>query len=526
MRRLSFGPVCPRPAALGVGLLAFVLAVFVGSTVRPAVAQQDAGGLRVLIVDSRGAVVPGATVELTNAATNTAMTAVSDDAGYATFSPLPRGTYAIKVSVAGFKTVDVSDVIVDVNERKFVRLALEIAAAAETVQVVATRATLQTEEGSIGQVIQGEVAVELPLAARRYTELALLVPGTTNSTMTLETRGPGWFLVNGNYHTQNNFILDGFDNNQGTQNAQSLSAQVVQPSPDAINQFKVQTNSFSAEFGRSAGAVVNVSIKSGTNTRRGSAWYYNRDASLAAKSWNANTFGLRKDDLEWHQGGGTFGGPLVRSKAFYFGAYEGFRQNFSTTGIATVPTLDQRRGVFNRVMTDPVSGQPFANNTIPRDRWDPLGAMVLELFPEPNRDGRAAVGGRIIENYAWQRPGRENTHKLDTRTDYYLDDDNRFFARYSFLQQDVFRERLFPTLGEGTSNQGEQFNRNHSFGASWNRIFGGRLVNEARIGYTNTHARFAHAAAGDMTADRFGFLGLPPELLPPGEFCRRGETGF
>jgi outer membrane receptor protein involved in Fe transport len=517
MRLSSFGQRwCMHPAAHGARLLAFVLVVLVGSTVRPAAAQQDAGGLRVLVVDSSGAVVPRATVELTNAATNTATTAVGDDAGYATFSPLPRGTYSIKVSVAGFKTVDVRDVIVDVNERKFVRVDLEVAAAAETVQVVATRTTLQTEEGSIGQVIQGEVAVELPLAARRYTELALLVPGTTSSTMTLETRGPGWFLVNGNYHTQNNFILDGFDNNQGTQNAQSLSAQVVQPSPDAINQFKVQTNSFSAEFGRSAGAVVNVSIKSGTNTPHGSAWYYNRDASLAAKSWNANTFGLRKDDLEWHQGGGTFGGPLVRSRAFYFGAYEGFRQNFSTTGLATVPTLDQRRGVFNRVMTDPVTNQPFPNNTIPGDRWDPLGAKVLELFPEPNRDGRAAAGGRVIDNYAWQRPGRENTHKLDTRVDYYVDQDNRFFARYSFLQQDIFRERLFPTLGEGTSNQGEQFNRNHSFGASWNRIFGGRFVNEARIGYTNTHARFAHAAAGDTTADQFGFRGLPPELLTTG----------
>jgi hypothetical protein len=504
-----------RPLMWRVGLVAFIAAALVGAFALPAAAQQDAGGLRVLVVDSSDAVIPGATVELTNAATNTTMTAVSDDTGYVTFTSVPRGNYAIKVSLAGFKTVEVRDVVVDVNERKFVRLELQVAAAAETVQVTARRAALQTEEGSIGQVIQGDVAVELPLAARRYTELALLVPGTTNSTMTLETRGPGWFLVNGNYHTQNNFVLDGFDNNQGTQNAQSLSAQVVQPSPDAINQFKVQTNSFSAEFGRSAGAVVNVSIKSGTNAPHGSGWYYNRDASLAAKSWNANTFGLRKDDLEWHQAGGTFGGPIVRDKAFYFGAYEGFRQNFSTTGVATVPTLAQRQGVFGRVMTDPVTGQPFANNTIPRDRWDPLGAKVLELFPEPNRDGRVS-GGRILDNYAWQRPGRENTHKLDTRGDYYLNGDNRFFVRYSFLQQDIFRERLFPTLGEGTSNQGEQFNRNHSFGASWNSIFGGRFVNEARVGFTDTHARFAHAAADDMTADEFGFRGLPSELLTTG----------
>ena len=137
----SFGPACIRPAARGAGLLAFVLAVLAGTAVRPALAQQDAGGLRVLVVDSSGAVVPRATVELTNAATNTTTTTVSDDAGYSTFSPLPRGTYTIKVSLSGFKTVDVRDLIVDVNERKFLRVELEVAAAAETVQVLATRAT-------------------------------------------------------------------------------------------------------------------------------------------------------------------------------------------------------------------------------------------------------------------------------------------------------------------------------------------------------------------------------------------------
>ncbi len=486
------------------------------TAVGPVNAQQDSGGLRVLVRDASGASVPGATVDLVNAGTATTSSTASDADGYATFTLLPRGTYIVRVSLPGFQTMEVTDVAIDVNNRRFVTVTLEPAATAETVQVMARRAALQTEEGSIGQVIQGNVAVELPLAARRYTELALLVPGTTNSTMTVETRGPGWFVSNGNYHTQNNFILDGFDNNQGTQNAQSLSAQVVQPNPDAIDQFKVQTNSFSAEFGRSAGAVINVSIKSGTNDLRGSAWYYNRDRSLAAKSWNANTFSLPKEDLEWHQGGFTLGGPAHRNHLFYFGSYEGFRQNFSLTGVATVPTLQQRAGVFNRVMTDPVTGQPFAGNTIPRDRWDPLGAKVLELFPEPNRDGRAAAGGRFVDNYAYQRPGTENTHKVDTRVDQNIDQNNRLFVRYSFLQQRFFRERLFPTLGEGTSNQGEQFNRNHSLGVSWNRIIGTRMVNEARVGYNDTHSRFAHAAATDMTADQFGFRGLPPELLTTG----------
>jgi Carboxypeptidase regulatory-like domain/TonB dependent receptor-like, beta-barrel len=504
-----------RQSRLFVRLLVSVLSLL-GIAVMPARAQMDAGSLRVLVLDKSDAVVPGATVTLTNSGTGTSQTATSDTDGYANFTPLPRGTYELHLELQGFRPTVMKQVTIDVNERRFLRLTLETAAVAESVEVTAQRQALQTEEGSIGQVIQGKVAVELPLAGRRYTELALLIPGSSPSTMTVTTRGPGWFVSNGNYHTQNNFMLDGFDNNQGTQNAQSLSAQVVQPNPDAIEQFKVQTNSFSAEFGRSAGAVVNVSIKSGTNALKGSAFYYNRDASLAARSWNANTFGLPKDALGWHQGGGTLGGPIRKNNLFFFGAWEGFRQEFSTTGTASVPTLALRQGLFPGAVTDPTTGQAFANNTIPQSRWDPLAAKILALYPEPNRTGDSAAGGRVTNNYAYTRPGTENTNKVDTRVDAYADANNRVFVRYSLLRQKFDRERLFPTLGEGTSDQGQQYNRNHSVGTSWNRIIGTRMVNEARVGYNNTISSFAHAAANDQKADEFGFVGLPPEFLMTG----------
>jgi hypothetical protein len=282
-------------------------------------AQTDTGALRVLVLDQSAAVVPGATLTLTNANTGTSQNAISDSEGYVNFSPIPRGTYNLLTALDGFRRREMKGVTVDVNERKFLRVALDTAGVSETVLVTASTRTLQTEDGSLGQVIRGDIATQLPLAGRRYTELALLVPGATPSSMTLDTRGPGWFLVNGNTQTQNNFMLDGFDNNNGTQNAQSLSSQVVQPNPDAIDQFKVQTNSFSAEFGRSAGAVVNVSIKSGTNAPRGSAWYYNRDASLASISYNARRNNLPKDDLSWHQGGLTLGAPIVRNKLLLLG---------------------------------------------------------------------------------------------------------------------------------------------------------------------------------------------------------------
>lgn len=474
-----------------------------------AFAQTDAGALRVLVTDASQGVVPGATVEIVNVATNDHRVGVTDGAGFSQFVPVVRGAYTVTVSLAGFRTVEVTNVRVDVNERRFLSVTLQVAAASETVQVVSRSAVIQTEEGSLGQVIQGAVAVELPLAARRYTELALLVPGTAPTSQTVDTRGPGWFVSNGNYQTQNNFVLDGFDNNQGTTNAQSLSTQVVQPSPDAIGEFKVQTNSFSAEFGRSAGAVVNVSLKSGTNRVGGSAFYYNRDKSLASKSWLAELNNLPKEDLQWNQGGGTLGGPIRRDQAFFFASYEGFRRTFSNSFVTNVPTAEQKQGIFASTIIDPATGLAFANNTIPTNRWDPLGAKLLALYPDANQPGRAGSGGRIIENYAVQRDGKENTNKVDFRTDYRLSSSSRLMARYSFLRQAINRDAIFPGLADGVGNQGEQFNQNHSVGLTWTKVMGSRMVNEARVGYNYTNARFAHATANEQTASAFGFVGMP-----------------
>ena len=496
-------------------VLRLAVALFVLMVPSIARAQMDAGSFRALIADPSGGIVPGATVTLTNAATGAAQTLVSDGEGYAAFTPIQRGTYDLRVELNGFRTREIKGITVDVNERKFLRVALDTGGVSETVEVTASSRTLQTEEGSLGQVIRGDVATQLPLAGRRYTELALLVPGATPSSMTLDTRGPGWFLVNGNTQTQNNFMLDGFDNNNGTQNAQSLSSQVVQPNPDAIDQFKVQTNSFSAEFGRSAGAVVNVSIKSGTNSPRGSAWYYNRDASLASISYNAKRNNLPKDDLSWNQGGATFGAPIIKNKLFYFGSYEGFQRSFSQSGLVSVPDATIRTGVFPTAIIDPQTGQPFPNNTIPQSRWDPLATKILSAWSLPNRTGTTSSTGINTNNYAYQAPGTEDTHKLDLRGDYVPSSHNRFFVRYSMLRQLIDRDQILDGIVEQAGNQGEQYNLNHNVGVSWNRLFG-RYVNEMRVGYTATNADFAQPTASGMKADEFGFKGLPQSQLTTG----------
>ncbi len=476
-------------------------------------AQTDSGSIRILVLDPTSAPLPSTEVKLTNTATGLVTTRDTGAEGYAVFSPIVRGSYVADVTKSGFRTAHVTDLNLAVDERKLVQVELALASVSESIEVSAAADVIQTEQAALGQVIQGNVAVQLPLAARRYTDLALLVPGATESTVLTTTRGPGWFVVNGNYQAQNNFIVDGVDNNQGTTNAQALSAQVVQPSPDAISEFKVQTNGYSAEFGRSAGAVVNVSIKSGTNQQHGSAWYYNRDKSMAATPWSSNLIGAGKPELKWHQFGGTIGGPIVKNKLFYFGDYEGFLQSFANQFLVTVPTEVQKQGVFYRAVTDPDSKIAYVNNTIPVARFDTLGKKLMDLYPTANLPGTVASSGQTINNYGVARNGKENTHKSDLKSDFNRSSNDIISLRWSFLRQDIYRDALFEGPADGNGNQGGQFNTNHSFGGTWTRTLTPTVVNVLRFGYNRTYATFTNPTANGPGAAAFGFKGIPDAAI-------------
>ena len=489
-------------------------------------AQTDSASLRVLVTDASDALVASARVQLRNTGTAVQNDAATSPDGYAVFSPIVRGNYELTVAQSGFKTFKLTGLVINIDERRLVRVRLDVASVSETVEVTERQITTQTEQASLGQVIAGRTAVELPLAGRRYTELALLAPGVANANLNPVTRGPGWFVSNGNYHTQNNFLLDGVDNNQGTTNAQALSAQVVQPSPDSIAEFKVQTNSFSAEFGRSAGGVVNVSIKSGSNAQHGSAWYFNRDAALAARGWNNNLLNLPKPNLAWNQFGATNGGAIVKNKLFYFGAYEGFKQSFADTFLVTVPTAAQKTGVFGLDILDSVNGNtPFPGRAIPATRFDALGKKLVDLYPEANQAGQVQ-GGRPANNFGAQRDGKENTHKFDTRIDHYLGAKDQLMGRFSYLRQKFNRDPLFPGIADGVGNQGTQFNDNRSLALTWTRIVNPKIVNTLRYGLNRTFAEFAHATVNGDKADTFGFKGIPPELLQVGGLPLISPTNY
>ena len=479
-------------------------------------AQTDSGTIRVFVSDGSNAPIVDAKVKLTNVGTGVVTNRETGTEGYAIFSPIVRGGYLVEISKAGFQTTRVKDLQLEVDERKLVRVTLPVASVSETVEVSAATDIVQTEQGSLGQVIRGSVAVELPLAARRYTDLALLVPGATESTVLTTTRGPGWFVVNGNYQAQNNFIIDGVDNNQGTTNAQSLSSQVVQPSPDAIAEFKVQTNSYLAEFGRSAGAAVNVVIKSGTNQMHGSAWYYNRDTSLAATPWTNNLIGTGKPDLKWNQYGGTLGGPIVKNKLFYFGDFEGFNRRFADALLTTVPTDAVKNGVFYRTITDPDTRLPLPNNTIPASRFDPLGKKLVDLYPTANLAGNVASTGQVQNNYGGARNGREDTYKADAKGDYNLSAKDIFSVRWSYFRQDIYRDALFAGPADGANNQGGQFNSNHSFGGTWTHTFSPSIINVFRFGYNRTYATFTNPGITGQGPTAFGFKNYPSEAVAKG----------
>ena len=365
-----------------VGALALALACLLCP--RIASAQFDAATVLGAVVDATGARVPGATVTLKNADTGIVSTTVTDSEGNYQFLNVRIGTYSVRAELQGFSAAIAEHVAVTVNARQRVDLTMKVGDIGETVVVTGAARLLESESSDRGQVIGREQIVNLPLNGRAYADLALLSPGVRKSSIS-ESRD-GSFNVNGLRSSLNNFILDGVDNNSyGTSN-QGFSNQVVQVSPDAVEEFKVQTNNFSAEFGRAGGAVINATFRSGTNQFRGTAWEFNRNTSLNATGFFKPSSGV-KPTLSRNQFGGVFGGPIVKDRAFFFANYEGFRQVQRTVTFASIPTMAQRQGVMGKPVRNPLTGEVYADGIVPQSAITPFARQVLAGLPAPTRPG-------------------------------------------------------------------------------------------------------------------------------------------
>jgi len=314
-----------------------------------AMAQVDMGSISGIVRDPSGAAIPNAKVVLTNQDTNITVSTMTGSEGQYTFSPVKIGRYSVSASVAGFQTVQQKNVTVDVQQKVEVDISLVLGQATETVVVNAAPPLMQTLDASVGQVVEEKAIDNLPLNGRNFTFLAQLSAGVTQGQQ--DTRGlggSGSFAANGLRPAQNNYLLDGIDNNTNLVDFLNGTAYSVKPPVDAIQEFKIETNNYSAESGRSAAAVLNATLKSGTNAFHGAAWEFLRNDKLDAANFFENAGGLKKGEYRQNQFGATIGGPIRRNKTFFFMDYEGTRIRQATPYTSTVPTaLERSSGYTN-----------------------------------------------------------------------------------------------------------------------------------------------------------------------------------
>src|SRR6266567_749529 len=329
-----------------------------------AVAQFETATLTGVITDSAGAVVPNAAVKAINESTNIESNATTDGEGRYLFPNLKPGSYRVTASAQGFKQSVSAGLVLQVNQAARLDMQLTVGALTEQVNVTAEAPILETESASRGAVIDQTKMIELPLNGRDYNQLALLSPGVLAPTPRLQSVGfRGAFNVNGNRAFQNAFQLDGVDNTSYSNSFRGLNVQVIQPSVEALQEFKIQTNAYSAEFGRSAGALVNAVIRSGTNEVHGSVYEFLRNSELDASNFFANRAGLKKPFRQRNQFGAAAGGPIIRNKTFIFGDYEGLRDAAGTVRFSSVPQPIWRQGMFAAPIWNPYNskdtGQDF-----------------------------------------------------------------------------------------------------------------------------------------------------------------------
>ena len=345
-----------------------------------ALSQQITAGITGTVTDPSGAPIPNATVLATDLERGNQINTKTDASGAYAISQIPVSSYSVRVEATGFTSALQNSVVLVLNQTARLDFKMQVGAISQTVEVTSGAPQLQTETTEVSTVINSQTISDLPLASRNYVQLTLLAPGSTTPSPAGFTNGittglgPGGNdasrpYINGNHEQANNFLLDGMDNNQVSDNLVGYT-----PNSDAIEEFNLITNNASAEFGNYEGGIINATIKSGTNHYHGEGFEFFRNDVLNANSWSNNWQDIPKSPLRWNQYGGTFGGPIIKDKLFIFTDYQG--QRFDTPPSVTpttVMTAAERIGDFSQLLTlanpiqlkNPFNGQPFADNQIP-----------------------------------------------------------------------------------------------------------------------------------------------------------------
>lgn len=499
------------------------------------------------VTDPSGAPVMGATVTATDLERNVKTQTTTNGAGLYTFPRLPVSRYSIRVEAKGFQSALKPEVLLVLNQIAKIDVQLQVGNVSQTVEVSSAAPILQTESTQVGTLIDSHAIVSMPLSTRNYGQLALLAPGavTTNasaftggsgSSAGLNTFYSGRPYINGNREQDDNYILDGLDNNQSDEGGVAYA-----PSPDAIQEFNLITTNGSAEFGNYLGGIINATLKSGTNQFHGDVFEFFRNDKLNANLWQNNWQDLPRPLLRYNEFGGTAGGPIIKDKLFFFADYEGERYDQpATSGGFTVFTAAERPGggpngssnfgdlctsiggTFNAAgacsnpvgqlynpysSNSPSSRSIFPNNIIPASMIDPVAAKILSssLYPTP-------INGNIINNQVNSSHSYTNGDQGDIKVDWIATDKDHVYGRYT--QQYVTN----PT----TNSQPLLFNSSNVFPLysgvlDWTHTFSPSLVNDARVGVNyfpvSDYGNVSNAT-GQNLGSVFGISGVPSTFLP------------
>jgi hypothetical protein len=509
---MRFGRRGPGERGRDVGLWALLTAALTSS----AMAQIGSAALAGSVVDQANAVVPGAIITVSGLATGLSRAAVTDANGTFAVRALPPGQYRIRVELAGFRPMTREGVHLATGETVRLDVRLDVGSVSEAITVAADAPLLRRETSGLGQVIDNRRIVDLPLNGRSFIGLAALATGVV---LPPPPAAP-FPRINGGRPRTNEYLFDGISALQPEPGQVAFF-----PNVDAIQEFKVETNSPPAEFGRFNGGVVNLTTRSGSNEIRGSVFEFFRHEGLNARNFFASANPV-KPQFRRNQFGGVIGGPVRRDRTFFFADYQGQRQDIGRTVISTVPTVLQRQGIFTepiggivRPIYDPattvVTGSgairtPFSDNAIPAGRIDPVARTLLQRYPLPTSAGTA-------NNYRRLENESVDQDQFSLRVDQRM----RATGDQVFARLTRFRERFVPVTplpdgsGAATGTLGPQDTRSWSFASSYQRILSNNLLNELRIGDTSRSVSRAAAQLSGSPSTSIGLPGIPSDAQFP-----------
>lgn len=511
-------------------LLALLLA-----TGLPLMAQQGRGSISGTITDSLGASVPGVDVRITNTGTNAAFSTTTNESGYFTAPALQIGSYSVSAEKQGFKKIQQTGITLQVDQRISLNLQLEVGAVAESIDVFAEAALVDAGSATVGKVIENRRIAELPLNGRNALALVMLTPGVksqagpTNSGFADRGIALSAMSINGGPSSLNSFVLDG-----GNNNSSFLADLNVNPTVDAVEEFKVQSNVMSAEFGFTAGGVVNVVTKSGTNDLHGNLNYFIRNDAFDAR----RTFAAFKEPFRYNQYGGTIGGPVFvpkfydgRNKSFFFFNYEGWQNRRFQSNILTVPIEEQRNGNFarlfdatgrvitiydpNTTVANPSGGflrTPFANNAIPSNRMDPVSQAMLQFYPLPNRAPNNTFTN--TQNWIGQVAEKRDMNQYTIKGDHRFTDKNSLSVRYLYYKH--FNDNgFFSALPDPNVRSRLDDYLNHNALINNTHTFSPTIINEFRVSVARQAFPFQAYSFGQNWPSKLGLpASFPQETLP------------